>query len=187
VFYRGIELRRHDSPKFLKHFQQQLLNIILEAESHDDITHQQLPKAIRFTVEMVEKIRSGSVSVNELIISKMLRMPIERYRSLFPHVTAAVQLQQRQKPIKPGELIDYVYVDTAQINPINRVAPAEYAETYDAEKYAEMLLDIAESILSVFGFSRTKLGFQSKPHNFLEELRSERTKEILMELDSLQP
>ena len=187
VFYRGIELRRHDSPIFLKHFQQQLLNIILEAENHDNITNQQLPKAIRFTVEMVEKIRSGSVPVNELIISKMLRMPIERYRSLFPHVTAAVQLRQKQKLIKPGEQIDYVYVDTTQINPINRVVPAEYAETYDVEKYAEMLLDIAESILGVFGFTRTKLGFQSKPRNFLEELRSERTKEILMELNNLQP
>ena len=78
-------------------------------------------------------------------------------------------------------------MDTTQINPINRVAPAEFAETYDTEKYAEMLLDIAESILGVFRFSRTKLGFQSKPRNFLEELRSEQTKEILMELSNLQP
>jgi DNA polymerase elongation subunit (family B) len=114
-------------------------------------------------------------------------MPVERYRSLFPHVTAAVQLRQKHRPVKTGDSIDYVYVDTTQVNPINRVSPAEFAETYDVEKYAEMLLDVAESILGVFGFSRTRLGFQNRSRNFLDELRSERTKELLMELESLQP
>jgi DNA polymerase elongation subunit (family B) len=33
VYYRGIELRRHDYPIFLKRFQQELLNIILEANT----------------------------------------------------------------------------------------------------------------------------------------------------------
>jgi len=49
-----------------------------------------------------------------------------------------------------------------------------------------MLLDVAESILGVFGFSRTQLGFQSRSRNFLEELRGERSKEILLELESLE-
>jgi hypothetical protein len=34
---------------------------------------------------------------------------------------------------------------------------AEFAETYDIDKYAEMTLDAEESILGVFGFSRTQL------------------------------
>ncbi len=41
-------------------------------------------------------------------------------------------------------------------------------------KYAETLLDVAESILGVFGFSRAQLGFQRRPKNFLKELRGER-------------
>jgi hypothetical protein len=89
--------------------------------------------------------------------------------------------------VKPGDLVDYVYVDTEQVNPMNRVAPSMFASTYDRDKYAEMLLDVAESILGVFGFTRTQLGFQSHPRNFLEELRSERMKEIMLELESLQP
>jgi len=31
---------------------------------------------------------------------------------------------------------------------------------YDEEKYVEMVLDAAETILGVFGFDRRKLGFQ---------------------------
>ena len=67
------------------------------------------------------------------------------------------------------------------------MAPAQVASTYDRNKYAEMLLDVAESILGVFGFSRTQLGFQSRPRNFLEELQGERAKEIMLELESLEP
>ena len=56
----------------------------------------------------------------------------------------------------------------------------------DTDKYVEMLLDVAESILGVFGFSRAQLGFQRRPKSFLEELRGERGKEILLELESLE-
>jgi hypothetical protein len=49
-----------------------------------------------------------------------------------------------------------------------------------------MLLDVAESILGVFGFSRAQVGCQRRPKSFLEELRGERGKEILLELESLE-
>jgi DNA polymerase elongation subunit (family B) len=185
VHYRGIELRRHDYPPYLKHFQEQLLNIILNVEKTEDIQKQQLQKAVEFTFRAVEEVRSGKVPVRDLAISKVLRMPIKEYRSLVPHATAAIQLSQRNKPAKTGDSINYVYVNATHINPMNRVIPAEYAETYDVEKYAEMVLDVAESILGVFKFSRTQLGFQTKP-SFLNELRSESMKEILMELENLQ-
>jgi len=186
VYYRGIELRRHDYPRFLKEYQQKLLETLLEAETVSDITSKQLQIAIQLTQEALEVVQSGDMPVTELVISKVLRMPIERYRSLFPHVLAAAQLRQIKRPVRPGDSVDYVYVDMGQVNPMNRVAPAQFAYTYDRDKYAEMLLDVAESILGVFGFTRTQLGFQSHPRNFLEELRGERMTEIMLELESLQ-
>jgi DNA polymerase elongation subunit (family B) len=187
VHCRSIELRRHDYPPFMKRFQEQLLSILLGADEASDVQKRQLPKAVEFTVQAVDELRLGNVPLNELVISKVLRMPVERYRSLFPHVTAAIQLRQKHRPVRAGDFVDYVYVDTKQVNPVNHVAPAEFATTYDVEKYAEMLLDVAESILGVFGFSRTRLGFQNRSRNFLDELRSEMTKEILTELEGLQP
>ena len=186
VHYRGIELRRHDYPTFLKLFQLQLLNMILDAEQAEDLKKRQFPKAIEFTLRTIEEIRSGQVPVSDLAISKVLGMPVKRYRSLSPHVTAAVQLLQKHEPVKAGDIIDYVYVDTTQINPMNRVMPAKFAETYDVEKYAEIALDVAESILGVFGFSRTQLGFQNRPRSFLDELQGEGMREILIELKNLQ-
>jgi DNA polymerase I len=187
VYYRGIELRRHDYPVFLKHFQQQLLETILEAETAANIKTGQLNAAMQLVQETIEDVRTGEVPLSELTITKMLRMPIEDYRSLFPHVIAAVQLKQNRKTIKPGEPVDYVYVDTQQVNPMRRIAAADYADSYDIDKYTEMLLDVAESILGVFGFSRTQFGFRRRTRSFMEELRGERAKEIILELESLEP
>jgi hypothetical protein len=185
VYYRGIELRRHDYPPFLKKFQEKLLDIILEADSPSDILRARVREATVYTQETVEKVLSGHLETSELVVSKSLRMPVERYRSLFPHVLAAIQLRQHGQHVRPGDMVDYVYVDSEQVNPMNRIAAAQYAETYDAEKYAEMTLDVAETILAAFGFSRTQLGFKHRPRNFLEELKGQRSREILLELENL--
>jgi hypothetical protein len=55
------------------------------------------------------------------------------------------------------------------------------------DKYTEMLLDVAESILGVFGFSRIQFGFRRRTRSYMEELRGERAKEIKLELESLEP
>jgi len=57
----------------------------------------------------------------------------------------------------------YVSERLLQMNPLKRIAPSGLAESYDAEKYVEMLLDVTESTIGVFGFSRRQLGFERKP------------------------
>jgi len=48
-----------------------------------------------------------------------------------------------------------------------------------------LVLDVAETVLGVSGFSRRHLGFKVKPKNFIEELRQERSREIISELETL--
>jgi hypothetical protein len=49
---------------------------------------------------------------------------------------------------------------------------------YDKEKYREMLLEAAESILGYFSFDRTIYGDQKKNRKWWYELRQERRKDI---------
>ena len=46
LYYRGIELRRHDYPVFMKRFQQNLFEILLGAETAQEVTSWQLNRAI---------------------------------------------------------------------------------------------------------------------------------------------
>ena len=64
---------------------------------------------------------------------------------------------QRKYPVR-GDTIQYIYTDSKHSNPLCRVTPIENLKClsqYDKEKYKEMILDAAETVLGFFGFDRT--------------------------------
>lgn len=48
--------------------------------------------ALMYITQSINKIMNGDVLITDLVISKLLRQNIEKYRSLFPHVAAAIKL-----------------------------------------------------------------------------------------------
>ena len=57
-----------------------------------------------------------------------------------------------------GDTIQYIYTDSKHNNPLSRVVPIENIQSipqYDREKYKEMILDAAETVLGFFGFDRS--------------------------------
>ena len=102
-----------------------------------------------------------------------------------PPVSAAIQL--RKYPLK-GETIQYIYTDTKHNNPLCRVTPIENLKSlpqYDKEKYKEMVLDAAETVLGFFGFDRTVYGNIKKGRRkwrWYEELREQRVRDIETEM-----
>jgi DNA polymerase elongation subunit (family B) len=119
----------------------------------------------------------------DLVISKLLRQDIQKYRSLFPHVSAAIQ--SRKYPLK-GDTIQYIYTDSKHNNPLCRVTPIENLKSlppYDKEKYKEMILDAAETVLRFFGFDRTAYStIKNRRRKWFEELREQRTRDIETEM-----
>jgi hypothetical protein len=78
-------------------------------------------------------------------------------------VSAAIQLAIEGKPIPIGEGVEYVFTNARHTNPLSRVMSRELIENrndleYDKEKYREMLLEAAETVLDCFGFDRTDYG-----------------------------
>ena len=107
---------------------------------------------------------------------------------MFPHVIAAIQMIHKGKKMKTGENIDFLYVNAAHRNPFRRVIPASVLNNghhyYDREKYLEMVLDVAETVLGVFGFNRKHLGFKPHSKDFLKEIYWEREQETLYVLQN---
>jgi DNA polymerase elongation subunit (family B) len=120
----------------------------------------------------------------DLVISKLLRQDIAKYKSLFPHVSAAIQLTKH--PIK-GDTIQYIYTDSRHNNPLCRMTPIENLASlppYDKEKYKEMILDAAETVLGFFGFDRTAYSnFKNgRRRKWYEELKEQRARDIEIEM-----
>jgi hypothetical protein len=79
-----------------------------------------------------------------------------------------------------GDTIQYIYTNAANKNPLRRVIPVDLISEgkehdYGKEKYREMLLEAAETILANFGFDRTIYGdaIKKKNRKWWNELRQE--------------
>src|SRR6476620_4543316 len=110
-------------------------------------------------------------------------MDITMYKNIFPHVAAAIQLGNANgKRPNRNDIIQYVYTDSQHQNPLNRVLPIgnsnyDFGPNYDREKYKEMLLDAAETVLGIFGFDRTLFG-KSKDKLWWMELKKNRMNDV---------
>ena len=144
-----------------------------------------LEEALLCITKTIDKIMTREIALEDLIISKQLRMNICNYRSMFPHVAAAIQLSNTER-VSRGDNIEYIYIDSEHQNPLSRVMPAQSIRNhdsldYDKEKYKEMLLDASESVLGIFGFDRTLFG-KAKDKKWWMELRRNRIKDVRAEV-----
>lgn len=152
LFYRGIALRRHDSPPLIRRFQERLTEILLDADNADTVKNENVKKAWDLIHETCSTVRNGKVQLEDLVLSKVLTRPLEEYRGNLPHVVAAKQLARRGRTFSTGEIVDFIYVDTEHSNPLQRVVPASIAKDgtlkYDRKKYVALIMDAAKTLLT---------------------------------------
>jgi hypothetical protein len=79
-----------------------------------------------------------------------------------------------------GDSIQYVHTDSSHSDPLYKITPAKLitSQSYDREKYLEMMLDAAEAVLAVFGFNRSMLGFDKKFNLCWDEPYQQRERDI---------
>ncbi len=185
---RGIEVRRHDVPSFIKRFQTQLLYTLFDCKDTSEVRTKGYENALLLVTYAIDTIMTGEgLDDKDLVISKLLRQDIQKYRSLFPHVSAAIQ--SKKYPLK-GDTIQCIYTDSKHSNPLSRVTSIENLKPipqYDKEKYKEMILDAAETVLGFFGFDRTaysniKKNTARRKWRWYEEMREQRVRDIETEM-----
>jgi DNA polymerase elongation subunit (family B) len=193
---RGLEIRRHDTPDLVKQFQTELLSALFDCKNKEEIIDKGYENALLLVTKAIDKIMLGGQEItrNDLVISKLLGQDIERYRGLFPHVSAAIQQSSKDRHPSRGDTIRYIYTDSQHKNPLCRVVPVDSIQeknteetiNYDKEKYREMLLDAAETVLAYFGFDKTVYGNKknigARKWRWLNELKQEREKDIGVEM-----
>jgi DNA polymerase elongation subunit (family B) len=199
---RGIEIRRHDIPNYIKQFQTDLLYTLFNCKDSAEVVSKGYENCLLLVTKAIDKIMTGEeIHQEDLVISKSLGQDIEKYKSLFPHVSAAIQLfssKEGGKYPSKGDTIQYIYTNSKHNNPLCRVVPLEILHkgekdgkenyktlNYDKDKYREMILDAAETVLGYFGFNRTVYenprNNRKKKKKWFDELHGERTKDIQAE------
>lgn len=185
LIVRGIEVRRHDSPNFIKDFQTELLYTLFDCKDSAEVPSKGYENALLLVTKTIDRVMTGEIKIKDLVLSKILRQDLYKYTSLFPHVSAALQLSEAGMQLVRGNTVQYIYTDAAHTNPLRRVTPIDFIDEakeqgYDKTKYREMLLEAAETVLGHFGFDSTLYGDTGRKKNrkWWHQLRNERRKDV---------
>lgn len=147
IIVKGLEFVRRDWAPIARETQREVLRILLEEGD--------VEKAVRFVRGVVERIKRGEVSLDEITIYTQLTKSIESYKSVEPHVVAAMKLRDRGMTVAPGMIVRYVITKgRAQIS--KRAKPAEEVrlDEYDPGYYIEnQILPAVQRIFEAIGYS----------------------------------
>ncbi len=156
---RGIEVRRRDTPVFIKRMQGEMLEVFKPANTIADV-EALVPQALEKAKEFIDLLRSGKADPLELVIRRHISQEADQYknRSVSAEVTKA--LDEAGITLAPGESIEYILVDaTGKKKPQKAIPLALYSfdEGYDIEKYTEMALKTVETLLLPWGWDVERL------------------------------
>ncbi len=156
---RGIELRRRDTPKFIKRIQGEMLEIFKSADNPAEVG-QFVPQALAKAKEHIEVLRSGKADPLELVIRRHISQEAGEYKNRSANAEVARTLEEAGIKLQPGEMVEYVLLDATGKKKPEKAKPLSlYAldDGYDIEKYTEMALKVIETLLLPFGYDAPRL------------------------------
>lgn len=159
---RGIEVRRRDTPKFIKRMQGEMLSVFENANGVDDVASL-VPPALAKAKEFLDLLRSGKADPLELVIRRHISKEADEYTNKSANAVVAKALDEAGIKLQPGEMVEYIILDSTGKKKPERAKPLvfyAFDDGYDIEKYSEMLLKAAETLLLPFGFDVERLSVE---------------------------
>jgi DNA polymerase-2 len=156
---RGLAFRRGDTPRLVQEAQLRMLEVLGEAKDTDEY-RSKIPEILDLLLEYSLILKDGQARTESLVIQKTISQEPNDYKVDSLIALAAQQLEDSGIPIHPGEKVNYVIKDAQSKNKGERVKPFSLMgpdDTYDVEKYLEMLAKATEEILIHCGYDAKHL------------------------------
>ncbi len=156
---RGVEIRRRDTPVFIKRMQGEMLQIMGKAATVAEV-EKLVPDLLAKAGEYLTILRRGEANPLELVVRRHISREPEEYANNSANAVVARSLDEAGIRLEPGEMVEYIIVDASgKRKPEKAKAVALYAfeDGYDIDKYSEMALKAAETLLLPFGYDCEKL------------------------------
>jgi DNA polymerase I len=146
VDIKGLVGKKRNTPVFLKHAFNELIQILKEVKTPEDFNHAK-EKIKEIVQNCYNNLKNRKYTLDELAFKVMLSRSPEKYVKTTPqHVKAARLLQEKGKEVKPGDIISYVKVQGG-------VKPVQLArlDEIDTEKYVGHIQTTFEQVLDALG------------------------------------
>ncbi len=164
IIVKGLEIRRGDWCELAKKIQSRVVEIILRDKSPE--------KAVEVVRDVINRLKEGDVSVEDVVIYKTLTKKISDYDSMQAHVKAAQKAQRMNLFYHTGSKIGFVIVK-GQGSVSDRAYPVDIFEEMkngvlidregrkyrlDIDYYIDnQIIPVALRILGFFGYTTDKL------------------------------
>lgn len=151
---RGIEVRRRDTPVFIKRMQGEMLELLQYAGGVRDV-EALVPKVLDKATEFIDLLRSGKADPLELVIRRHISQEADQYRNRSASAEVTQALAEAGVKLAPGESIEYILVDASGKKKPQKAIPLalySFDEGYDIGKYTGMALKAVETLLQPFGW-----------------------------------
>lgn len=147
----GFETIRRDWSLIARQTQKKVLEIVLKENNKE--------KALNYVKDVISKLRNKEIKIKDLIISTRLRMNLENYVQVGPHVSVAKKMQQKGIKIGIGDTIWFVIKagkgmirDRADIP--GNINEGDYNEDYYVN---HQIIPSVEKIFEVLGYNKEDL------------------------------
>lgn len=160
VKIRGFETVRRDWCRLARETQENVLKMILNDGNER--------RAVDYVKEVIKKIKGRGVLKDEVLIKTQLKKPISDYKSISPHVTAAMKMKNKGMNVDVGSLIEYYIGETGGSSKLirDKALLKEEEGDYDIKYYLEkQLLPSIEQIFNVFNINSQELIDGQKQEN----------------------
>lgn len=144
---RGLAHRRRDTPLYVKEVQEEMLVIMSEAQTLDDLRARQR-EALKLLELRIAEIERGEVDIRRLIVEQVLSRDIEEYAVSTRAAIAARKLRDAGIPVHAGESVGYVIADAKAKDKSRRVTiGGDNGELrYDVKEYVKRLRDAGKEV-----------------------------------------
>jgi DNA polymerase elongation subunit (family B) len=157
--FRGIDLRRHDTPKIVEKCQREMLTRLSTANSSQEFKTL-IPQTIATVRRYVLDLRSNRVPIEELAMKRSLSKNPNEYSHKVPQAIAAQLLKEEGGWVHAGQQVCYVMTIDASKNNTPTATALELVDentVYDSQRYIDLLISSAANLLLPLGYDKDSL------------------------------
>jgi len=172
---RGIELRQHSTPRWVRDLQQRGLELLAEGERLHGLPSPATQRTVlmHYRAEL-QRLRAGEVSLSSLVITRRTSKALADYRVKNLTYAALMRAHDRGCTVPPGGKVRYAVVDSTSSEPLQRVLLAEeidtamVAPTGCSLHYAELAERAIWALLAPFGWTTDRLRKDGRQPSLLD-------------------
>ena len=151
---RGIEARRHDTPKFIKKMQAAMLDKMGTARTVEELKAM-VPELLEIAGGFITTLRSGKANPMELVLRRSLSKEAGEYTNNSISAVVSKLVESMGVHLSAGESIEFIILDQSGKSKPEKAKPlALYAfeDGYDIDTYTEFTLKAIATLMEPLGY-----------------------------------